>query len=84
MPGVRVLARASQLTLPLYMVFGGADPVAKKAAGKAFFDAAGSPDKTWDERDGLFHEVLNEPEWTEIAARLSEWMVTEVEHSTAS
>ncbi len=73
----RILARAGQLTLPLYMVFGGADKVAKKAAGKAFFDSAASRDKTWDERDGLFHEVLNEPEWTDIAARLAEWMVTE-------
>lgn len=78
----RVLARAGQLTMPLYVVFGGADRVAKKSAGKAFFDGAGSKDKTWDERDGLFHEVLNEPEWTDIAARLAEWMVTESTLST--
>ena len=31
--------------------------------GRAFFDRAGSTDKTWNERKGAFHEVLNEPDW---------------------
>jgi alpha-beta hydrolase superfamily lysophospholipase len=70
----RLLARAPALTMPLYVVMGSQDRVAKVARARAFFDAAGSPDKTWDERPGLFHEVLNEPEWRSIADRLADWM----------
>lgn len=69
------LARARELSLPLYVVFGAEDHVAKPAAGKAFFDRAGSPDKTWDERKGLFHEVLHEPEGGAIAGTMAEWML---------
>jgi alpha-beta hydrolase superfamily lysophospholipase len=72
----RALARAPALTMPLYVVMGGADRVAKLARARAFFDAAGSRDKTWDERPGLFHEVLNEPEWRGIADRIADWIAS--------
>jgi alpha-beta hydrolase superfamily lysophospholipase len=75
----RVLARAPALTMPLYIVMGGQDRVAKLSRARAFFDAAGSHDKTWDERPALFHEVLNEPEWRGIADRLADWIAN---HST--
>jgi alpha-beta hydrolase superfamily lysophospholipase len=71
----RVLERAGGLTLPLLVIVGGADPVAKVSAARAFFEAAGSADKTWDERPGLLHEVLNEPEWRPIADTMSRWML---------
>src|ERR1700709_843367 len=63
----RVLSRAGELKMPLYEVFGTADRVAKFSSGREFFDRAGSVDKTWDPREGLFHEVLNEPSWPDIA-----------------
>jgi len=69
------LARAKELAMPLYVVFGGADRVAKPAAGKRFYDAAGSADKTWDDRPGLFHEVLNELEWSDIASKMADWIL---------
>lgn len=71
----RLLARASRFELPLYMVFGGADPVASFAAGKRFFDTAGSADKTWDPREGLFHEVLNETSWKDVAESIAKWVL---------
>jgi alpha-beta hydrolase superfamily lysophospholipase len=74
----RAMARASSLALPLYVAFGEADPVASHAAGKAFFDAAGSKDKTWDGRRGLYHEILNEPEWPTIAKPMGEWVLAHV------
>jgi alpha-beta hydrolase superfamily lysophospholipase len=71
----KALARAGSLELPLYELFGGADPIAKRDAGKQFFDAAGSRDKTWDERPGLYHEVLNELEWKDPATKMADWIL---------
>jgi alpha-beta hydrolase superfamily lysophospholipase len=70
-----VMARAGELRLPLYETFGEKDPVAKNAAGKAFFDRVASTDKTWNERKGAFHEVLNEPDWAELATSMADWML---------
>jgi alpha-beta hydrolase superfamily lysophospholipase len=71
----KVLSSASRLTLPLYMTFGTADKVASMSTAKRFFDAAGSADKTWDPREGLFHEVLNEPSWKDIVDPMARWIL---------
>ena len=60
--------------MPLYMTFGTADKVASMAAAKRFFDAAGSADKTWDPREGLYHEVLNEPSWKDLVETIARWI----------
>ena len=70
----RVLAEAGKLTLPLYLTFGTADKVASMKAARRFFDAAGSSDKTWDPREGLFHEVLNERSWKDIVDAMAQWI----------
>jgi alpha-beta hydrolase superfamily lysophospholipase len=74
----RALARAPQITLPVYEVFGSADPIAKFDVGRQFFERVGSRDKTFDERPGLFHEVLMEPEWKDIAGRIHDWMLAHI------
>ena len=71
----KALSSAPRLALPLYMTFGTADKVASFSAGKRFFDAAGSKDKTWDPREGLFHEVLNEPSWKDIVENIARWVL---------
>ena len=71
-------ASAGSVALPLYVLMGTGDRIAKLGAARAFFDAAGSADKTWDEREGLFHEVLNEPEWRPMADRISAWILAHV------
>jgi alpha-beta hydrolase superfamily lysophospholipase len=71
----RALASASRLTMPLYMTIGTADKVVSLATAKRFFDAAGSADKTWDPREGLFHEVLNEPSWKDIVDNIARWVL---------
>ncbi len=72
----RCLARAPELTMPLYLVVGTADHVASPEGGRTFYDRAGSADKTKDEKEGLFHEVLNEPEWRPIADAMAEWILS--------
>ncbi len=71
----RALSSAPRLSMPLYMTFGTADKVASLSTAKRFFDAAGSADKTWDPREGLFHEVLNEPSWKEIVDAMARWIL---------
>ena len=71
----RLLARASEMTLPLYMVFGTSDPLAKMETAKSWFDAVGSRDKTWDPRENLLHEVLNELSWRDIADTMADWVL---------
>lgn len=71
----KVLASASRLTMPLYMTFGTADKVASLSTAKRVFDASGSNDKTWDPREGLFHEVLNEPSWKDIVDSIARWIL---------
>ena len=71
----RAIARAPSLSMPLTLVIGAADPVVSIARARAFYDAAGSADKTWDAREGLFHEVLNETSWREIADGLAGWIL---------
>ncbi|MBX3197663.1 MAG: lysophospholipase [Labilithrix sp.] len=72
----RALANASRLTLPLYVAFGTGDKVASMAAAKRVFAGAGSADKTWDAREGLYHEVLNEPSWKDLVESIARWIVT--------
>ncbi|MCL2778432.1 MAG: lysophospholipase [Polyangiaceae bacterium] len=67
-------ARASRLSMPLYITLGKADRIASMHATKLFFDAAGSRDKTWDARERLFHEVLNEPSWKDIVDAMARWI----------
>lgn len=71
----RALANAPRLSLPLFVAFGGADPVASLPAAKRVFDAAGSEDKTWEPLDGLFHEILNEPSWKDLVETIARWVL---------
>ncbi len=72
----RALTNASRLRMPLFITFGTADRVASMSAAKRIFAAAGSADKTWDVREGLFHEVLNEPSWKDLVETIAHWIVS--------
>lgn len=71
----RALKSASRLTMPLYMAFGTADPVASFKQGKRFYDLAGSTDKKFEARDGQFHEIVNEPTWKELVESIAKWVI---------
>jgi alpha-beta hydrolase superfamily lysophospholipase len=69
------LEHASGVKLPLFVVVGTADKIAAVAGGRAFFDRVSSADKTWDVREGYFHEVLNDPNWRPVADRIADWIL---------
>ena len=45
---------------------------------RRFFDLVGSVEKELEVREGLFHEVLNEPDWRDhsekLATRMLRWV----------
>lgn len=71
----RALEEAERLRMSLYVTFGTADKVASYAAARRWFDATSSADKTWDPREGLFHEVLNELCWKDIVEKIAAWIL---------
>lgn len=71
----RAFQNAHRLAMPLYMAFGTADPVASFKQGKRFFDLASSKDKTFESREGQFHEILNELSWKELVESLAKWVL---------
>jgi acylglycerol lipase len=69
-----VNARMEELTLPLLIFHGTNDNLAHPAGSKQLYARAASADKTLRLCDGLFHEVLNEPEHPALLADLVRWL----------
>lgn len=70
-----IMDRASTLTTPCFCIAAGDDRAVSVAATRRFFQLIGSAEKELDVRPGLFHEVLNEPDYRDHAARLAERML---------
>jgi alpha-beta hydrolase superfamily lysophospholipase len=75
----RVLSSAPRITSPLYVLAGTDDRVARMETARALHDGAASADKTWDQREGFFHEVLNDPGWPAIADDIARWILARAE-----
>jgi acylglycerol lipase len=68
--------RLPSLRLPLLVMVGSGDELVPPDAAEMVHDLAGSQDKTLIEYDGLFHEILNEPEQDEVLDDLVEWLTS--------
>ena len=66
--------RGREITVPVLMTGGSADPVVSTPAGKAFFETIGSSDKTYKEYDGYRHELLNELGREQVLNDISQWI----------
>jgi alpha-beta hydrolase superfamily lysophospholipase len=70
-----LMERASTLTTPCFCIAAGDDRAVSVAATQRFFQLIGSAEKELDVRPGLFHEVLNEPDYRDHAGRLADRML---------
>lgn len=70
-----IMDRAGALTTRCFCIAAGDDRLVSVAATQRFFERLGSKDKELDVRPGLFHEVLNEPDYRDHAGRLGERML---------
>ncbi len=77
-------ARLPQLTIPLLVLHGGADPMVSPAGSKLVVDRAGSADKTLQTYDGLFHEIFNEPERDTVLDDVVAWLEKHLSAAQAS
>jgi alpha-beta hydrolase superfamily lysophospholipase len=79
------LADAPQLKVPLLVLAAGSkDRLADWTGAKAFYEAAGTPDKTFEVREGAFHEILNDPDWRVPADAFASWIIAHASHAAAT
>jgi alpha-beta hydrolase superfamily lysophospholipase len=60
--------QAATITLPLMVVHGSLDTLASPQGGQLLVELVSSSDKIFDLREGLYHEVFNEPERDAVIA----------------
>ncbi len=70
----QTLAQAERLRVPLLLLLGTGDRLATPAAGRAFYGGVSSTDKELRIYDGLYHELLNEPERNDVLADIIQWL----------
>jgi acylglycerol lipase len=63
-----------EMDVPLLIMHGTADRLANIEGSKELNGRARSSDKTLKLYEGLYHEILNEPEKEEVMADMVEWM----------
>lgn len=81
----RVIAkRAPTITAPLLILHGSADQLADPEGGHALYERASSVDKTWKLYEGLYHEILNEPEQDLVMRDIATWLDAHVAAVDAS
>ncbi len=65
---------APAMRLPLLILHGTGDRVVGAGTSRQFHDRAGSADKAIRLYDGLYHDLLHEPEQEQVLADLIEWL----------
>jgi lysophospholipase len=67
-------ARVPELELPLLVMHGSGDRIVPPAASLMVHDGALSEDKRLELYDGLYHEILNEPEQQQVMDDALGWV----------
>lgn len=63
-----------RIALPLLIMHGTDDKLVPYQGSQTLFARASSPDKTLKLYDGLYHEILNEPERARVIADIADWL----------
>jgi len=72
--GDYVRANLSRITLPILILHGSADRLVKPEFSQVIYDGVSSPDKTIKIYEGLYHEIMNEPEKARVLADIWVWL----------
>jgi len=63
-----------QLTMPVLILHGGDDRIIDPAGSRMLYSAAASPDKTLKIFNGLYHEIMAEPEKEAVFKTMTSWI----------
>ena len=67
-------ARVASITIPTLILYGTADGLCPPAGSVMLSERIGAADRTIKAYDGLYHEILNEPEQDAVLADLGAWL----------
>ncbi len=70
----RIRSQAQEFTLPVLILQGTNDKLADPEINKWFFDTISSSDRTFKLYEGLYHEVMNEPEKEQVLQDIITWL----------
>ncbi len=68
------IAGLKSISLPILILHGGADPIISPEASKMVYENVSSEDKTLKLFEGLYHEIMNEPEKDEVLEFIGNWI----------
>ena len=69
-----IQSRTNEIELPLLVLHGTEDRLVSMEGSKNFYSGVGSKDKSIELYDGLYHELLNEPEKVQILSDIEVWL----------
>lgn len=69
-----IQSRMEEVTLPLLILHGTADRITEVEGSKQLHARAGSEDKQLKLYEGLYHEILNEPEKEQVLENIKGWL----------
>jgi acylglycerol lipase len=70
----RIERDAPSISVPLLIMHGAADELAPPEGSSLLYERVASADKTLKLYDGLYHEILNEPERDQVVADIAAWL----------
>ena len=77
--GPRAIAEADRITIPTFLILGGADPVADPTAGRRFFARLGAADQTLQVYEAMRHEPIHEVDRAEVFAAIINWLADRID-----
>ncbi len=72
--GPHVYRRASEIRLPILIMHGDADALASVDSSRKLNDLVSSKDKSLRIYNGLYHEIMNEPEKDQVLSDIVQWL----------
>ncbi|MEZ5570615.1 MAG: alpha/beta hydrolase [Halioglobus sp.] len=75
----QIEAAAARITLPMLILHGGADVMTSPEGSRFLHQHISSSDKTLKIYPGMYHEIFNEPERTEVLTEVLNWCETRLE-----
>lgn len=72
----RIRERVAEISIPFLVMHGTEDRLTNPRGSENFFKRAGSGDRTIKLYEGLYHEILNEPERDQVLEDIVHWLDT--------